>query len=109
MIGNNDIGFSDHEKLHGMDLPTNVYPFCSSIEKRRKKQRLLILMNVVPYSANSVKLHPKILILGFLPIAVQPRSQKKRQTIEWLVSLYKIFKFSHSSKYGICFYLDVSK
>ena len=26
MIGNNAIGFSDHEKIHGMDLPTNVYP-----------------------------------------------------------------------------------
>ena len=38
MIGNNDIGFSDHEKLHGMDLPTNVYPlFAQALRKVEKK------------------------------------------------------------------------
>ncbi|MDC2980966.1 acetyl-CoA acetyltransferase [Gammaproteobacteria bacterium] len=38
MIGNNDIGFSDHEKLHGMDLPTNVYPlFAQALRKEEKK------------------------------------------------------------------------
>ena len=38
MIGNNAVGFSDHEKLHGMDLPTNVYPlFANSIRKSENK------------------------------------------------------------------------
>lgn len=38
MIGNNAIGFSDHEKLHGMDLPTNVYPlFANAIRKHEGK------------------------------------------------------------------------
>ena len=35
MIGNNTIGFSEHEKIHGMDLPTNVYPlFAQSLRKK---------------------------------------------------------------------------
>ena len=38
MIGNNAIGFSDHEKLHGMDLPTNVYPlFANALRKEENK------------------------------------------------------------------------
>lgn len=38
MIGNNAIGFSDHEKLHGMDTPTNVYPlFAQALRKEEKK------------------------------------------------------------------------
>ena len=38
MIGNNAIGFSEHEKIHGMDLPTNVYPlFAQSLRKKDNK------------------------------------------------------------------------
>ena len=38
MIGNNAAGFSDHEKLHGMDLPTNVYPlFANALRKNENK------------------------------------------------------------------------
>ena len=38
MIGNNEIGFSEHEKLHGMDLPTNVYPlFAQALRKEENK------------------------------------------------------------------------
>ena len=35
MIGNNDIGFSDHEKLHGMDKLTNVYPLFAHTSKEK--------------------------------------------------------------------------
>ena len=38
MIGNNSIGFSEHEKLHGMDLPTNVYPlFANALRGQENK------------------------------------------------------------------------
>ena len=38
MIGNNSIGFSEHEKLHGMDLPTNVYPlFANALRGQETK------------------------------------------------------------------------
>ena len=37
LIGNNEEGFSKHEQLHGMDLPSNVYPlFAQSIREHKK-------------------------------------------------------------------------
>ena len=38
LIGNNEEGFSKHEQLHGMDLPSNVYPLFAQSIRENKKQ-----------------------------------------------------------------------
>ena len=90
MIGNNDIGFSDHEKLHGMDLPTNVYPlFAQALRKEEKKTAATHLDECSALFSEFSKIASKNPYSWFPSYRRQPRSQKKRQTIEWLVSYTK--------------------
>ena len=74
MIGNNSIGFSEHEKLHGMDLPTNVYPlFANALRGQENKTAKTHLKDsselFSEFSGPSLKVSKEILKLG-IPIGI---------------------------------------